>query len=156
MQSSPKFALITIRPPKSASPSPGLCTTPGIASEYDDRAAARVSAPDSEEGQALTEYSQEQHRSVRRAARPFVVLVPRRGVAAGRARRQRRRARLSSARAHRPRRGLRLARVRTRGQALRRASYHRRRADARGRLARDRPRGDREGLREPLPPDYRG
>src|SRR6266550_1314277 len=56
MQSSSKFALMTIRPPKSASPSSGLCTTPGISSEYDDRAAARVSTSDSQERQALTDH----------------------------------------------------------------------------------------------------
>src|ERR671910_385470 len=35
MQSWSKAAVSTIRPPKSSSPSPALCTTPGTAREYD-------------------------------------------------------------------------------------------------------------------------
>ena len=50
--------------------------------------------------------------ALRRAARSLGVLVPRRGVAAGGARRAGRRARLRRARAHRSRRRVRLARVR--------------------------------------------
>ena len=57
---------------------------------------------------------------LRRAALPLRVLVPRRCVPAGGARRAGGRARLRGARAHRPRRRLRLARVRARGQVLRR------------------------------------
>src|SRR4029077_21187207 len=115
-----KLDLSTIRPPKSDSPSPGLSTTASIAAEYDDRAPAGVSAPDAEEGTlparrlavaACTHGAPaaRAHRegAVCRAACPLVVLVPRRGLAAGGARSAGGRARLPGARVDRPRRRLR-------------------------------------------------
>ena len=115
--------------------------------------------------------------AVCRAARSLRLLVPRRRVPAGGARRARRRARLRRARAHRSRRRLWLARVRARREALRCPPDHRRRGDARRRrlagaaherrcrLCRRRS-GDRRpscdasvrdaaGLRQPLPHPHR-
>ena len=74
---------------------------------------------------------------LRRAPLPFGVLVPRRRVAAGGARRARGRARVRGARAHRPRRALRLARVRARGEVLRRPADHGSGGHARQRRPRD-------------------
>src|SRR5262245_13456244 len=86
MQSSSNVVLSTIRPPNSDSPSPGRRTTPlaaptAIASEYDDRAAARVSPPDAEEGAARPRSAEAADHAVRRAPCPLVLLVPRRRVA---------------------------------------------------------------------------
>src|SRR3989442_10577008 len=103
MVSRSKSALITMRPPKSTSPSPGPSTTPFIAFEYDDRASARVSAPDAEEGEAGAGCAEACVRAVRRAACTLVLLVPRRRVAAGGACGAGRGARLSGARPDRPR-----------------------------------------------------
>src|SRR2546423_7658181 len=138
MQSCSKIALSTIRPLKSDSPSPGLSTTPSIAAEYDDRAPARVSTPNAQEGalsagrQSLGARARGTRKartrsqgSVRRAPCALVVLVPRRRLAARGTRRAGGRARLSGARADRPRRRLRLARVCARGEALRRPPDHR-------------------------------
>jgi hypothetical protein len=94
-----KLDLSTIRPLKSDSPSPGLSTTASTAAEYDDRAAAGVSAPHAEEGALSTHRSGSQRAPAARRARErrrqvpyvelqchFVVLVPRRRVATGGAR----------------------------------------------------------------------
>src|SRR5438128_2551189 len=156
MQSWSKSALITILPPKSASPSPALWMTPAIASEYDGRASARVSAPDAEEGATGADRRAANCGPVRRATCAFVVLVPRRSVAAGGARGAGRRAWLSGARAHRPRRRVRLAGVRARSETLRRTSHHRGGADAGGPVSRHAARRDPEGIREPLPAAHGG
>src|SRR6266540_840020 len=100
------------------SPSPGRTTIPSIAPEYDGRATARVSPSNAEEGAARSWDAAAGDNAVRGAARALVILVPRRSVAAGGARRPRGRARAHGNRAHRSRRRLRLARVRARRQAL--------------------------------------
>src|SRR5580765_7855728 len=156
MQSWSNVALRTIRPPNSTSPSPGLSTTPAIAGEYDDRASTRVPASHAKAGPAGARSAETEHDPVRRAARALVLLVPRRRVTPGGARRRRGRARLSRARPDRPRRRLRLPGVRACGEALRRPPDHRRRADARRPLARHRPRRDGAGLLEPLPAGHGG
>src|SRR5439155_17687970 len=110
MQSCAKSALITIRPPKSASPSPALRTTPSIAPEYDDRPATRVCTSDAKEAEAGSEYAGARLSAVRGVARALLVLLPRRGFAPGGACRAGCRVRLSGARADRPRRGVRISR----------------------------------------------
>src|SRR5439155_22252376 len=142
--------------PSRNSPSPGRETIPSIGHEYADRASACVPAPDASQGEALAGDAAPHADGICRAARAFVVLVPRRCVAARRARCARRGARLRRARAHRPRRALRLARVRARGETLRRSCDHGFGADARRPLARDAARRDAGRLREPLPPHHRG
>ncbi len=70
---------------------------------------------------------------LRGAPLPLGLLLPRRRLAAGGARRPGARARPRRARADRPRQPLRRARVRARGQGAGRAADHRLRADGRGR-----------------------
>ena len=93
---------------------------------------------------------------VRRIALPLGVLVPRRSVASGGARRACGRARVPGARSDRPRRGLRLARVRPCGEARGHPADHGRGGHARTWHARDASLREREWVREPLPNHHRG
>ena len=92
---------------------------------------------------------------LRRAARPLGLLLPRRRLDPGRARRRAPRARLPRLRPHRPRRGLGVDGVRAACRGLGVRADHRRRADPRGRRPPDPPGREPGRLPQPLPPAHR-